>query len=99
MRNAFYMMKVNRLKIELLKDEKVQQIPQHIKQKIADEILVTLKAVNANADATLLQGDCAFNFCRLINCAILVFLPAFLKLLLGKTSWLFILKPVLVVDF
>ncbi|OIT04134.1 PREDICTED: uncharacterized protein LOC109224954 [Nicotiana attenuata] len=46
---------VNGLKIELLKDEKVQQIPQHIKQKIADDILVTLKGVNANADETMLQ--------------------------------------------
>uniref|UniRef100_M1ADT3 Uncharacterized protein n=1 Tax=Solanum tuberosum TaxID=4113 RepID=M1ADT3_SOLTU len=46
---------VNGLKNELLMDEKVQQIPEHIKQKITDEILVTLKGVNANEDATVLQ--------------------------------------------
>ncbi|MCD9558480.1 hypothetical protein HAX54_015867, partial [Datura stramonium] len=46
---------VNRLKNENLMDKKVQQIPQHIKQKIADEILVILKGMNVNADATVLQ--------------------------------------------
>lgn len=46
---------VNGLKNELSMDEKVQQIPEHIKQKITDEILVTLKGVNANEDATVLQ--------------------------------------------
>lgn len=46
---------VNGLKNQLLMDEKVLQIPEHIKQKITDEILVTLKGMNANADVTMLQ--------------------------------------------
>lgn len=69
-------------------DEKVQQIPEHIKQKITDEILVTLKGVNANEDATMLRGDCAFNIFKMCYTC---YAPSFLKLLSGKISWLFIL--------
>ncbi|CAN4122712.1 unnamed protein product [Withania somnifera] len=47
---------VNGLKNKLLMDEKVQQIPEHTKEKITDEILVALKGVNPNADASVLQG-------------------------------------------
>ncbi|PHU18864.1 hypothetical protein BC332_10015 [Capsicum chinense] len=46
---------VNGLKDKLLMDEKVQQIPENIKETITDEILATLKGVNANADVTVLQ--------------------------------------------
>lgn len=56
MRNASYLVKVNGLKVKLLMDEKVQQIPENIKETITDEILATLKGVNANADVTVLQG-------------------------------------------
>lgn len=46
---------VNGLRNKLLMDEKVQQIPEHIKEKITDEILQTLKRMNANANTTVLQ--------------------------------------------
>ncbi|XP_059284555.1 uncharacterized protein LOC132037921 isoform X1 [Lycium ferocissimum] len=41
------------LKEEFFVDEKVVQVPQQIKQKIADEILTTLKGVNARDNATV----------------------------------------------
>lgn len=89
MRNAFYLAKVNGLKNQLLMDEKVLQIPEHIKQKITDEILVTLKGMNASADVTMLQGDCAFNIFKICPTC---YVPSFLKLLFGKTSCPFMLK-------
>ncbi|CAN4084767.1 unnamed protein product [Withania somnifera] len=44
------------LKEEFLVDEKVVQVPQHIKQKIADEILAILKGVNTGDNATGQRG-------------------------------------------
>ncbi|XP_059284556.1 uncharacterized protein LOC132037921 isoform X2 [Lycium ferocissimum] len=44
------------LKEEFFVDEKVVQVPQQIKQKIADEILTTLKGVNARDNATVQRG-------------------------------------------
>ncbi|XP_055822350.1 uncharacterized protein LOC129891116 isoform X2 [Solanum dulcamara] len=41
------------LKEEFLVDENVVQVPHQIKQKIADEILATLKGVNARYNATI----------------------------------------------
>ncbi|MCD9643060.1 hypothetical protein HAX54_030167 [Datura stramonium] len=49
------------LKEEFYLDEKVLQVPQHIKQNIADEILATLKGVNAGDNATAQRGDYAFS--------------------------------------
>lgn len=42
---------VEKLKKELLREERVE-VPQPLKQKITDELIVTLRAVNANANAT-----------------------------------------------
>ncbi|OIT37709.1 hypothetical protein A4A49_09848 [Nicotiana attenuata] len=50
------------LKEEFFIDEKVVQVPQQIKQKIADEILATLRGVNAGDNATAQRGDYAFSF-------------------------------------
>ena len=50
------------LKEEFFIDEKVVQVPQQIKQKIADEILATLRGVNAGDHATAQRGDYAFSF-------------------------------------
>ncbi|KAK4337885.1 hypothetical protein RND71_042372 [Anisodus tanguticus] len=44
---------LNGLKDEFFVDEKVVQVPHQIKQKIADEILATLKGVNARDNATV----------------------------------------------
>ncbi|KAJ8526490.1 hypothetical protein K7X08_028967 [Anisodus acutangulus] len=44
---------LNGLKEEFFVDEKVVQVPHQIKQKIADEILATLKGVNARDNATV----------------------------------------------
>ncbi|CAA2933813.1 uncharacterized protein LOC111408806 [Olea europaea subsp. europaea] len=46
---------VRQLKKDFLKEEKVVELPQHLKQKLADEILVRLRSLNAGANATVQQ--------------------------------------------
>lgn len=52
--------KVSQLKKEFLVEEKVVEIPQHLKQKITDEIIATLRGLDDNSNAAMQRGECTF---------------------------------------
>lgn len=53
----YYLLQVNKLKKHLYSEEMVE-LPQTLKQKIADEILKTLKGLNGERNVTIQQGKC-----------------------------------------
>lgn len=57
---SVFLVKIKGLKEDFFIDEKVVHVPHQIKQMIADEILATLKGVNARDNAPVQQGD--YNF-------------------------------------
>ena len=49
--------KVEELKKEFLREERVVEVPLSLKQKIADELLLRLRAVNASGNSTVQRGE------------------------------------------
>lgn len=48
---------VKNLKKRLIRDERVVELPQHLRQKLADEILDRLRSLDSAANSTQQRGE------------------------------------------
>lgn len=51
------MLKVTQLKKRLVREERVVELPQHLRQKLTDEILNRLRSLDSAANSTKQRGE------------------------------------------